>query len=190
MESGVFSLNLDSFLRVKVILFIFLWFSLLFRANFVRRKELSSFLHDKIIFIFKFFVGFLFIWLSLSELFQSLLGNLLTVPSSTTPVFRSLSSSVSLVNSTLNLAQKRICPIYEVPFNHSRSNLKKLKSITSVYTTQFTTVDLQTGDSYIYCPDKLFMYGPDILSKSKASSGKEDGNMIGLQVSTVYSCFY
>jgi hypothetical protein len=65
------------------------------------------------------------------------------------------------------------CPIYEVPYSDSRSNMRVVNSYNAKYTHQFVHLDDFNGNVYASCPGELSLLGPDTaLARTKLGSDK------------------
>ncbi len=66
------------------------------------------------------------------------------------------------------------CPIFEVPYSDSRSNLRVVSSYDMKYTHQFALLDDFNGNVYVSCPAELSILGPD----TAVAKAKPDGDQV------------
>lgn len=62
------------------------------------------------------------------------------------------------------------CPLYEVPDNDKRSNIKVVTTEEAKYTKQFSFNDVKNGNIYISCPGELKILGPDTQESKNVSA--------------------
>jgi hypothetical protein len=90
--------------------------------------------------------------------------------------FSILSSTfeIEMLETTKEVAHEQFntCPIYEVPFSDSRSNMRVVNSYDMKYSHQFTHIDDFNGNVYVSCPGELFLLGPD-TAKARAAAEHE-----------------